>query len=305
MPTVSIIIPFFNRIEWLLEAVESVLAQTYGDWELIVVDDGSTEPFDLARLGSDPRITYLRQDNRGAAAARNAGIARARGEFIAFLDADDAFRPSKLEVQVAFMRAHPDTPLSHTSYTRVRSDGSFLEHVDSGGFAGSVYPRIVIYCPIATPTVMLRRASLGNLRFEERFRTGEDVMLWLRIARLGPIAGIREPLSLVRIHGSNAAEDPSVQLHANMEIVDYAMALDSGLDAAFRAQAHAVIYQSVATLHARRGARLRAAAWILRAIPEIIRGHGVMSLFGWAVSPLYRRVSPLWRKPDSGASEGS
>jgi len=304
MPTVSVIIPFYNRIEWMLEAVESVLAQTYRDFELIVVDDGSTDPFDPARLGPDPRVRYLRQENRGPAAARNAGIARACGEFIAFLDADDLYRPRKLEVQVTSMRAHPDAALSHTSYTRVGPDGSILAQVDSGSFEGSVYPLIVTSCPIATPTVMLRRAALGDLRFDERFRAGEDVMLWIRVARLGPIVGIREPLSLVRIHGRNVADDPALQLRGNMEIVDIAMALDPGLDARFRARAHASIFQSVATLHARRGEWLRAAAWIARAVPAVVRGHGLKTLVGWSLGPAYRRVSPFWRRARSGTSEG-
>jgi glycosyltransferase involved in cell wall biosynthesis len=303
MPTVSVIIPFFNRIEWMLEAVESVLTQTFHDLELIIVDDGSTEQFDPALLGLDPRILYVRQENLGPAAARNSGIAHARGQFIAFLDADDMYLPRKLEVQVRGMLDRPDAPLSHTSYTRVRSDGSPLEDVDSGSFEGWVYPRIVTFCPVATPTVMVRRAALGDLRFEERFRAGEDVMLWLRVARAGPIVGIREPLSLVRIHGGNAVFDPLIQLRANMDIVENAMALDPGLDACFRARAHAIIYRSVATLHARRGAPLTAAAWCLRAVPEMVHGFGVLSLPGWALHALRGRFSPSRRKPDSTAGE--
>jgi glycosyltransferase involved in cell wall biosynthesis len=303
MPTVSVIIPFHGRIDWMLEAVASVLAQTYRDFELIVVNDGASQPFDLSRLGGDPRILYLQQENRGPAAARNAGIARARGKFIAFLDADDLYRPTKLEVQAACMEAHPEAILSHTSYLRMRADGTCLGQVDSGEFEGAVYPRIVTSCRIATPTVMLRRVALGGLRFEEQFRCGEDVMLWTRIARLGPIVGIREPLSVVRMHGGNAADDPGTQLVANMQILDRAMALDPELGPGFRSRARSEMFKSVAAIFARRRDWPDAVSFLARAVPEHARGYGMTSLVGWTFSPLLRRLGWIPRLTRPGTRQ--
>lgn len=97
MSTVSVIIPFYNRVKWLREAVHSVFVQTYQDFEVILVDDGSSESLDeLAEL-KDERIRYVRQQNKGPSAARNAGLDLAHGRYIAFLDADDIFWPMKLE----------------------------------------------------------------------------------------------------------------------------------------------------------------------------------------------------------------
>ena len=109
-PTVSIIIPTYNRVGYLSQAVDSVLAQTLVDWELIVVDDGSTDETScyLESL-ADPRIVALGQMNQGESAARNAGIAHARGRYIAFLDDDDLFAPQKLELQAAFLCDHPES----------------------------------------------------------------------------------------------------------------------------------------------------------------------------------------------------
>jgi glycosyltransferase involved in cell wall biosynthesis len=100
MPKVSVIIPFQNRIPWLKEAVESVLAQTFQDFEIIIVDNASTDAYEAP---NDPRIQYIRQEDRGPAGGRNRGMDVARGDYIAFLDSDDLFMPAKLERQVAFM----------------------------------------------------------------------------------------------------------------------------------------------------------------------------------------------------------
>ena len=133
-PTVSVVIPFRNRIEWLGEAVQSVLDQTYDDFEVIVIDDGSDE-LEASQLGfKDGRIRYVRQDHKGRSTARNRGIGMSRGLFVAFLDSDDLFLPSKLERQVALMKENPICLLSHTSYERISVGGKGIGVVDSGKF---------------------------------------------------------------------------------------------------------------------------------------------------------------------------
>src|SRR5947207_2336490 len=105
---VSVVIPTFNSADFLVQALESVLAQTYQDFEILVVDDASTDRTQEAIRPFADRITYLRQEPGGPSVARNRGILQAKGELIAFLDADDLWRPAKLTRQVEYMKHHPD-----------------------------------------------------------------------------------------------------------------------------------------------------------------------------------------------------
>ena len=132
MPTVSIILPTYNRVGSVQAAIHSVLAQTYIDYELIVVDDGSTdETASHVREIADPRLIYvLHPQNKGAAAARNTGMRMARGDYIAFLDSDDTWHPQKLEVQVEFLKNSPDQVGGCvTSYRLVFEDHSVIREI--------------------------------------------------------------------------------------------------------------------------------------------------------------------------------
>lgn len=200
---ISVIIPFFNRIPVLVEAIKSVLAQTYKNIEVLLIDDGSTEDLTPLKNINDARLRLVFQEHKGASAARNLGISLALGEYIAFLDSDDMFLPRKLEKQIGFMEAHR-LHFSHTSYQRIGEDGQPREIVYSGRFAGKVFPQILAGCGIATSTVMVKREILNGRRFQETIEIGEDVCLWIDIAYDYPIGGINEPLSRVRV-GSNTS----------------------------------------------------------------------------------------------------
>lgn len=221
MTKVSVIIPFYNRIEWLIVSVNSVIDQTYTDFELILVDDGSTDPLPKGYITSDRRLRYIRQENLGPAAARNRGIDASTGEYIAFLDSDDVFLSSKLEKQVLLMEANPDIVLSHTSYIQMDNHGETIGITQSGTFSGRVYPNIIQFCPIATPTVMIRRnAIVQGLCFNEKYRIGEDILFWIHLTQINPIIlGIPEPLTRVRIHGRNAALDHQAQIEFQLIII--------------------------------------------------------------------------------------
>jgi len=246
MSFISVVIPYYNRADWLKTAVGSVLAQTFPDFEVIVVDDGSEELPRFLDGAGDPRIRYVRQEHRGASAARNHGIRLARGKYVAFLDADDLFLPEKLEVQVGRMEARPDVPLSHTSYRRMDAVGNDLEEIRSGTFGGWVYPGIVTRCPIATPTVMVRRETLAQqgFAFEESVRIGEDVILWIDVARRHEILGIDRTLTKVRVHGRNAFSDPEAQYRGSIEILRHAFRKDAGFGFSFRRRSLARVCSS-------------------------------------------------------------
>ncbi|MCM2255435.1 MAG: glycosyltransferase [Vicinamibacteria bacterium] len=258
-PRVSVVIPAFNRAAWLRAAVDSALAQDYDDFEVIVVDDGSTEDLAAVLPLADSRVRLLRQEHAGAAAARNAGLAVATGKYVALLDSDDLFRPGKLRRQVALMEENPDAAMSHTSYLRMAASGEWLEVVSSGRQSGWVYAELARKCTIATPTVMLRREAIAAMRFDEGRRVAEDLLFWIAVARTSRVLGIDEPLSGVRMHGANAALDPASQIEASEVMVDRVLGPDRLLGPLRRRQLMARHLVALARLHLNRDEWRRAA----------------------------------------------
>ena len=252
MTIVSVVIPHFNGGEWLQAAVDSVLAQTLRDFEMIIIDDGSEEPSSVIRERHDPRIRYVRQEHRGVSAARNRGVRLACGKFVAFLDADDLFLPEKLRVQVEQMEIR-NVVMSHTSYRRMDVDGGDLAVISSGCFGGFVYPEILMQCPIATPTVMVRREALllGDNPFDESLGIGEDTLLWTQLARHHEILGIDQALTRVRVHGHNAFDDPTAQYRGRRDVLWRALGQDPQLGFRFRRQALAKVCTDVALMYSR------------------------------------------------------
>ena len=119
MPRVSVIIPTYNSARFVVQAVESVLAQTYSDFEVIVVDDGSTDNTPVALAGYRQKIRYLHQENRGPSAARNAGYRASQGDYVLFLDSDDLIPPDTLERQVSFLNDHPEFGLVYSASQQI------------------------------------------------------------------------------------------------------------------------------------------------------------------------------------------
>ena len=225
MPEISVIIPFYNRIDWLIEAIDSVLCQSYSDYELVLVNDGSSDDISALKSFTDrENVRLISQKGEGPAQARNAGVRAAKGEYIAFLDSDDLFQPEKLAMQISFMKANPDALMTHTSYQRFEQKDNPQEIIHSGRFQAG-FPDIYDGCPIATPTVMLRKDVLDRVGgFRAEVRIAEDVLLWACIAREGRIVGIDQALTLVRLHGSNAAIDYRAQITGESNIIRYGLA---------------------------------------------------------------------------------
>jgi glycosyltransferase involved in cell wall biosynthesis len=185
-PEVSVIIPTYNRRAMLLEAIDSVLAQSTPAFELIVIDDGSTdgtgENEHLRRLAETIRIRIDRIDHRGPAAARNRGVAIARSPLIAFLDSDDLWSPTKLERQLAFVRDNPGCAISQTNEIWIRNGRRVNPGLRHRKRAGDIFIDSLRTCLIAMSSVMIRtdlfRSSGG---FDEHMTAAEDYDLWLRI----------------------------------------------------------------------------------------------------------------------------
>jgi glycosyltransferase involved in cell wall biosynthesis len=205
-PAVSIILPTYDRLTYLREAVHSVLAQTVTAWELIVIDDGSTDDSVawLAALG-DPRVFVVRQPHTGnTSALRNLGAARARAEWIAFLDSDDRWHPEKLERQIAFHRANPRYRWSYTGLRLIDAAGDVLPGPFKPwkAYSGWILPQVVaLEAKIALPSVMVERALFRDADgFNEAFVLAEDYELWFRLAERAECGVIEESLLDVRKH---------------------------------------------------------------------------------------------------------
>jgi glycosyltransferase involved in cell wall biosynthesis len=219
-PAVSIILPTYNRLTYLQEAVQSVLDQTAGDWELIVVDDGSTDE-SVAWLESlgEPRVSVVREQHTGnRSALRNLGVERARAEWIAFLDSDDRWHPEKLQRQLALQRANPRYRWSYTGYGFIDATGSplMLQPANKPWPAHSGWileQEVALKANIALPSVMLDRALFREAGgFDETFSWAEDHELWFRLAERAECGVVDEPLLDVRIHRDPSIPEPDLCL---------------------------------------------------------------------------------------------
>ena len=200
MPRVSVIIPTYNRASLVQEAVASVLAQTYRDFELLVVDDGSTDGTleALASFAGEIRVLSL-PVRRGVSGARNAGIAAAQGEWLAFLDADDLWLPEKLARQMAFMEAHPQLLLSQTEEIWVRRGLRVNPPRSHAKAGGDIFLRSLERCLVSPSAVVLHRRLLdAHGGFDEALPAAEDYDLWLRLAWRYEVGLLPEPLVIKR-----------------------------------------------------------------------------------------------------------
>ena len=203
MPEVSVVIPTYNRAAVVQEAIQSVMLQTYPDYEVIVVDDGSTDNTRDVVSAFSGKVRYLFQQNRGRSAARNHGIRLARGRYIAFLDSDDMFLPEKLGVQVSALESGQDFGMSYSHSLAMYEPGRIAEgHLHARGrLSGWVYPEILFIqgTVITVPSVLVRARILGEVGgFDETMHICEDLDLWRRIAMRYKVLQIRQPLAVVR-----------------------------------------------------------------------------------------------------------
>ncbi len=198
-PLVSVVIPTFNRADWLAESVGSVLEQTYPQVELIVVDDGSTDPTPEVVQGFGDRLIYMRVDHRGVSAARNRGVAASRGTLVAFLDSDDVWQRDKVARQVALFRGQPDVQVCYTDEIWIRHGVRVNPKQIHQKHTGWLFEPSLPRCIISPSSIMLRRALWNRLGgFDERLPACEDYDLWLRMTRRVPVTLIPEPLIVKR-----------------------------------------------------------------------------------------------------------
>jgi glycosyltransferase involved in cell wall biosynthesis len=212
-PAVTVVIPAYNASRYIAQALDSVKAQTFSDYEVIVVNDGSEDREELERiLHSHPLpIIYLSQENRGVSAARNAAIKIGRGEFYAQLDSDDQWKPNYLEVQLGILNDNPDIALIYPNATIIgdgaTSEMEFMEKSPSEGevtFEALLQQKCIVMTSVTARMNVIREAGM----FDESIRSCEDFDLWLRIVKNGGrILYHRRPLVLYRRHEGSLSSD--------------------------------------------------------------------------------------------------
>lgn len=212
LPLVSVIIPTFNRGWVVREAIDSVLIQDYLNFELIVVDDGSTDDTDAILVTYGNRLEVIKQPNRGVSAARNRGIAAARGELIAFLDSDDYWLPQKLSIQVEYFNQHPEVNICQTEEIwirrAVRVNPKNRHHKPSG----DIFEPSLELCLVSPSAVMIRNQVFERFGFfDEEMPACEDYDLWLRISCRIPVYLIDTPLIVKRGgHADQLSRQPAL-----------------------------------------------------------------------------------------------
>lgn len=272
-PLISVVIPAYNTRETIAEAIDSVLTQSYNNLEIIVVDDGS--PDDVAthveqKYGS--KVQLIRQQNVGLAGARNTGIQAAKGEYVAFLDSDDAWLPNKLAEQVKQISKHPDGTVFYSNCYFWENGKRTKQWIDTHNQGNDLITRQLIRREIMIPvlTTVVKKSALMEVgHFNQKLREVEDYDLWLRLAIQGAtFYGLTKPLALYRINpqglSSNTLKMAQTQLQVYKNILPIA---PSALRAEVKEQVS--IFQ-IEVLHqgrkhdAAKGKRLPAAAKSLK-----------------------------------------
>jgi glycosyltransferase involved in cell wall biosynthesis len=202
-PLISVIIPTYNGERYIVRTVDSALTQTYPHREVIVVDDGSPDHTAAALKSFEDRIIYIRKANGGPASARNAGIARARGEYIAFLDGDDLWEKEKLSEQAAFLAGHPDCGLVYTNLSVIDEEDAVVSIPRRPRPSGDLFMPLFMKNSVPTSSVLVRKVCFDCVGLFDEDRdliSVEDYDLWIRMASRYRIGFLNKPLLRYRVH---------------------------------------------------------------------------------------------------------
>jgi glycosyltransferase involved in cell wall biosynthesis len=277
-PAVSILMPTFNRLQFLPATIESVFAQSFADWELIIADDGSdtdTRAYLQSLTLTDPRIRMLWMAHSGKPPVMlNAALRVARGEFVAFLDSDDVWLPRKLELQVASLRREPERRWGCTAFALIDAYGQPLGRPNAGwpAASGQVRDHLFTDAVIAMPSVMAARSLLEEVGpFDEELTMNYDGDLWLRFADLSELDGVDEALTLVRRHGQHGGSD-IIAWRDLRRVIEKAQRTggDADLTAMLREQ-RAVSSAGLARSHALFGRRIDVVRTLAQSAPYSLR----------------------------------
>ena len=222
-PQISVIIPTYNAARYLPQTIESVLRQSCQDFEVLVIDDGSTDETATVVQRYAPRLRYFRKPNGGGSSARNFGIAHSRGDFIAPLDADDCWKPDKLERTLQFIDRHPEAGMVFTACTFVDDDGRPLFDYHPRFSPQRLYAELLVKNFIPNGTVVVRRDLLLSIGgYDEDIFIPNDWDLWLRLAEVAPVVYLPEPLTFYRRAATSISRNLDRQLREQLAILQKA-----------------------------------------------------------------------------------
>jgi len=207
---VSVLMPVYNGAGYIGEAIDSVLAQTFPFFELLIVNDGSTDSTrEVIESYKDPRIRLINQPNGGVSAALNTGLKHAKGEYIARFDADDICYPDRIEVQYTFIKEHPDYILVGTDADYITQEGEFIyKYVNVGHTNEEINKTIEMHCSFIHSSVMYPKKAVMDLGgYEVKAHTFEDYFLWKKLIKRGKVCNLRKPLLKVRFNSSSVTID--------------------------------------------------------------------------------------------------
>ena len=204
---VSVIIPFFNRPSSTIRAIKSVLNQTYKQYKILIINDGSLVDIScvLDFCSGKNNIKILYQNNMGPANARNKGINNAKGRFIAFLDSDDEWHKDKLKLQINFMLENKII-FSYTSYSIKNTHSKNIKKIDAGKNLYK-YPYIIFHNKIATPTVIIDTSKVKNFLFPQNIYFGEDQILWIKLSKYNCHGNLNLDLAIIHHDKETTALD--------------------------------------------------------------------------------------------------
>lgn len=250
-PTISVVIPTRNRAQYIKEAIDSVLIQTYKDYEIIIVDDGSIDETTelLAPLVHKKVIQYQRQDAAGVSSARNRGVALARGHYIAFLDSDDLFQPTKLEEQLLLFEQEPELGFVHCCFSKFDDYGRDLGIRNTSRFYGQIYPWMLQEWSVlmAMPCMLVRTEVMKEVSgFDESMAWAEDMDLWRRIAQSYRVGVVPKALVRVRVHADSTTYEKSGSAKGFKQYLDKAFTDDPDLGATFKRRTYGKMYAKLA-----------------------------------------------------------
>lgn len=225
---ISVVIPLYNKEQSIASTLQTVLKQTYQDFEIVIVNDGSTDHSveEVAKV-PDPRIRLIHQSNAGVSAARNRGIAEARGEFVAFLDADDVWKPDYLKTQYELTQKYPECSVFASDYefkdTYGKVTPTIIRKLSFKGADGILSNYFEVACcshpPLWTSAVMVKKSAMQLVGgFPVGIKSGEDLLTWARLAVNGKIAYAKQAYAVFNVEGYSISEKPK-RIPAEQDIV--------------------------------------------------------------------------------------
>lgn len=221
-PLITVITPTFNRADFIEEAVNSVLAQTYGNFELLIVDDGSTDDTKavLAPALQDTRVQYFYQQNQGQSVARNLALAKAKGEFICFLDSDNYWPPEKLESQVRQFAENPDYDVVYGDIIEIDEQGREVTRKNMRRYSGNISSFMIRDNCVSMNTAMARKRCFDELgAMSGQRRVADDYDLWLRFSAKFRFLYVPEFWAFYRVMENQISTDKTRRFDSNWQII--------------------------------------------------------------------------------------